>query len=205
MAENKVDVAALERAIVAHVSECGMAKWSLVRAQFPDISDSSFWRAVKRFQKDATGALGRQSKKETQRVIREVQRAKDYLPTAMAPGTVINHGVENVGAAIDYLQQLNEALKAADLLSDAALTIDADGNMKVKSTKTLMNSARIRLDSVKAAATVMTVLVDVKRMEQFFQAVIEEVGKVSPEAQEEILNRLGDLNRTYGMTTASFL
>lgn len=205
MAESKVDFAALERAIVAHVTTHGMAKWALVRADFPDVSDSSFWRAVTKFKKGATGALGRSSKKATQRVIKEVHRANDLLPVNVAPGTVIQHGVQNVSEAIDYLQQLNEALKAADLLRDAALTVDADGNTKVKSTKTLMNSARIRLDSVKTASTVMVFLADVKRLEEFFKAVIEAVGQVSPETQEEILNRMGDLNRTYGMTTASFL
>jgi len=205
LAESKVDFDALERAIVAHVSVHGMAKWAMVREAFPDVSESSFWRAITKFKKSATGALGRQSKRQTQRVIKEVHRAKDLLPVGLAPGTVIEHGVNNVSEAIDYLQHLNEALKAADMLRDAALSEDADGKVKVKSTKTLMNSARIRLDAVKTASAVMVFLADVKRLEEFFRAVIDVVGEESPDAQEKILMRMSELNKTYGMTTASFM
>lgn len=205
MAESKVDFQALERAIVAHVTEHGMAKWALVRAKFPDVSESSFWRAVEKFKKSPSGAMGREAKKATQRVIREVHRAKDLMPMPVAPGTVIQHGVENVSQAIDYLVHLNEALRAADLLRDAALTMDEDGKAKVKSTKTLMQSARIRLDAIKAAASVMEFLADVNRLESFFKAVTEAVGKVSPDAQQEILDRMAELNSAYGMTTAAFL
>lgn len=182
-----------------------MAKWALVRATFPDVSESSFWRAIKNFKQGASGATGKTAKKATQRVIREVHRAKDLMPLPLAPGTVIQNGVENVSQAIDYLVHLNEALRAADLLRDSALTTDEEGKVKVKSTKTLMQSARIRLDAIKAAAAVMEFLADVNRLEAFFKAVTEAVGKVSPEAQQEILDRMAELNSAYGMTAAAFL
>jgi hypothetical protein len=182
-----------------------MAKWALVRAEFPGVSESSFWRAIKNFKNGAAGATGRVSKKATQRVIREVHRAKDLMPMPLAPGTVIQNGVENVSQTIDYLVHLNEALRAADLLRDAALVTGEDGKAKIKSTKTLMQSARIRLDAIKASASVMEFLADVNRLEAFFKAVTEAVGQVSPEAQQEILDRMAELNRAYGMTTAAFL
>lgn len=205
MRESKVDDPALNRALLAHVSEHGMAKWALVRAQFPEVSESTFWRSVSKYKKGATGTMGRQAQKETQKVIREIHRARDYLPAPVAPGTVIEHGVNNVRAAIDYLEQLGESLKVADQLRDASLTKDAEGHTKVRSAKILRDSARIRLDTVKAAASAMAFLADVKRMEQFFQAVIDEVGQIAPETQVAILDRLQALNQSYGMTTAAFL
>lgn len=205
MAESKVDYSAIEKALVEHAAEHGMGQWALVREQFPGISDSSFWRAVTKFKKGAAGAMGRQSQKATRKVIREVQRAKDILPVSLAPGTVIEHGVDQVHSSLDYLLHLNEALNAATLLRDSAVVVDADGKTRIKSAKVLRDSARIRLDALRTAASVMAFLADVKRMEQFFSAVVDEVGKESPEVQAAILERLQVLNQNYGMTTAAFL
>jgi hypothetical protein len=196
LAESKTDKQALEKAIAEHLVRHGASDWGDVRVRFPDVSDSTFWRVVRKL-KSNHQALAPEAKK----VLKEVQRAKDHLPVSVAPATVLDRGVEAVSANLDYLAQINEALVAADKLRDYAM--NAEGKVKIPAF--LRDSARLRLDAVKSAAAVSTFLTDVRRMEAFFAAVVDEVGKVSPEAQHAIVERLHVLNREHGMTPAAFL
>lgn len=197
MAAKVVDKEALEKAIAEHIVKNGIGNWGVIRAQFPDVKDATFWRSVKKF-KDSASQLAPEAKK----VLKEVQRAKDHLPMSMAPGTVIEHGTKKVSANIDYLVQLEEAVRVADVLRDYSMS--ADGS-KVRIPAFLRDSAKLRLDVVKSAVSAMSFLADVRRMETFFTAVMEEVGNVSPEAQRKIMDRLQALNREYGMTAAAFV
>lgn len=186
---------ALERAVAEHLTRNGSKNWQPLRDQFPDVSDSTFWRVVRSFRRDM-GNLTPQAKQ----VLRKVQEVKDHLPIVVPPGTAVGDP-ERVRANLDYARQLEEAATAAKLLHEWSMK--PDGTVRVPAF--LRDAARLRLEIVRTAVDVYAFLADVRRVDAFVAAVIEEVGKESPDTQKAIVERLAELNRQWGMTPAAMV
>lgn len=183
--------------VAEHLLSNGSADWSAVRAAFPEVSDSTFWRVV-RSQKKEHGLGAGDAKAKAVKVAKAVKKAREELPAEMVVPAYVrsrNTTPEKAAATVDYLAQINEALSVADLLRDYSKN-DKGG---VKIPAFLRDSARLRLDSIKAGVAAAAFLADVRRMEEFYQAVVEEIGKESPEMQLRVLKRLHEIGQKHGI------
>ena len=193
MAESKdYDKQELETAITEHLIANGSTDWSGVQERFPSVPRATFFRAIKKC-KESMGLTGKAVK-----VAKAVKKAKAELPADMpVPAFVKARDISpgKAAATVDYLAQINEALSVADLLRDYSKN-DKGG---VKIPAFLRDSARLRLDSIKAGVAAAAFLADVRRMEEFYQAVVEEIGKESPEMQLRVLKRLHEIGQKHGI------
>lgn len=192
---NKPLMAALER----HVAEYGATNWESVRRQFDEVSDSTFWRYVRRLKnhhpKGKAVAVAERLEQELSKPAaprRPAQSRPSKRPARALP-TAKTAQIKPVGQ-LDAMEEMREAIATADAIRDYSKTVDG----RIKNPRYLMSSAKLRLDTIRTAVSVMELLVDSERIEKFFSAVVEEVGRESPEAQGRILERLQIINQEFG-------
>lgn len=106
-------------------------------------------------------------------------------PEALTAG-----GVHGVRRALDFWNELDSLLADADLLRSYALATGADGRIKVRVPRALVDSANMRRDLLKLALAQAETAWSVERAQTFFDAVIAEVGAESEECQRRIVARL---------------
>lgn len=106
-------------------------------------------------------------------------------PEALTAG-----GVHGVRRALDFWNELDSLLADADLLRSYALAAGADGRIKVRVPRALVDSANMRRDLLKLALAQAETAWSVERAQTFFDAVIAEVGAESVECQHRIVARL---------------
>ena len=106
-------------------------------------------------------------------------------PKALTAGAVTG-----VRRALDFWNELDSLLADADLLRSYALAAGADGRIKVRVPRALVDSANMRRDLLKLALAQAETAWSVERAQTFFDAVIAEVGAESVECQHRIVARL---------------
>lgn len=71
---------------------------------------------------------------------------------------------------------------------------------KIKNPAAFDKSIVRRADLLETAIKAVQEVWDLRTMQAFYETIIEEIGKESPEAQQRIMRRLADLNARAGMT-----
>ena len=197
MAISQTRKAACQAAIKDHLKHAGSREWSTVRDAFGDVSTASFWRWV------------RAAKAET--LLHRVQA----LPLGAAQDAVIDetfaqdhrnlvNGLREpprlrdlCAAAIDPQAVLEACLKNANEVVDHARASDG----KIRSPKLMLAASKLMADVLRTAAAVSSVLLDERRVRDFYRAFMEEIKAESPELAARILARLEALNASYGLVS----
>lgn len=96
--------------------------------------------------------------------------------------------------ALDFWRMLDELESDARLLRDFALGRGADGELKVRVPFALRDAHRMRCELIRIALQHAEAAWSAERARSFFDAVLEEVGAVSPDCQRRIMERLQVLN-----------
>ena len=152
----------------------------LAREQFPHVPAGTWgrWRQM------AVGNAAGADAQALNSLAAEVRRSIPP-PEALTAG-----GVHGVRRALDFWNELDSLLADADLLRSYALAAGADGRIKVRVPRALVDSANMRRDLLKLALAQAETAWSVERAQTFFDAVIAEVGAESEECQRRIVARL---------------
>ncbi len=190
------------KAIVEHLARVGPHEWAALRSQFPQFSESTWWRLVRRIQKGAPDpdVLERKRKrikakaKETTQE-EKVQRAAKMLPALPSPQYLARAGA-------DAEISLNLLAEFQSLKGDAALlrqhSMSADGE-KIRIPKYFIASMDKRLNIVDSALETVKQIYDLRYMDNFYKLVLEEIGKLAPETLEAVLSRMEELAVRHGV------
>jgi len=167
----------------------------LARMQYQHIPAATWCRWVTEAIGDARFAAGRPA---AENLAAEV--AKNVpTPAVIVPGIIIEHPAI-ARRAINFWKLLDGLDADAQLLREFATTMDEHGKRKVKLPKVLVESARLRSDLVKLSLQYSSEVYGYERMQQFYDAIVEEIGVESPQMQRRIMARLQRLNGALGMT-----
>ena len=152
----------------------------LAREQFPDVPPGTWgrWRQM---------AVGNAAGADAQALNSLAAEVRRSIPP---PEALTADPVPATRRALDFWNELDSLLADADLLRSYALAAGADGRIKVRVPRALVDSANMRRDLLKLALAQAETAWSVERAQTFFDAVIAEVGAESVECQHRIVARL---------------
>jgi len=172
-AEKSVALQHISRHLVAH----GSKKWKGVRANFPTISESSFWRFVR----EAKAQMGEQNLADT---MEKSLSACELVDRSEAIGSSAALG------GPDYLAALRSLYRDTMMLRTHALNAD----QSVRNPAVLDRSIRTRLKLLAQAVRLERQIQDLV-CQNFFNAVVDEVAAEAPGAAHRIIERLRRLSK----------
>jgi len=203
-----------EAAIRVHLSTRGNGDWEAVLTQFPDVSAPSMWRWIREVK--AGAPEGAQLKTAVSRIRRSLKDDKvyrteeasqqavrhiaDQLPAAPRPEYIArtgSAGLEN----IDFVREIRHLYSDALMLRAYCTKVDAEtGQESIKQPMLFEKQIARRASLIETSIKTVQELWDLRTMQGFYQAIIEEIGKEAPDVQHRIMDRLRALNNERGMT-----
>lgn len=192
--------------IQQHLAKNGSKDWGALVAKYCDTGDvnkTTFWRWIAEAKEVGVtpGILTTAKAKIRQQLKRDVSK---HLPVAPSPNYVAQEG-ERAMANIDYAIEIKRLYGDANLLREYGMAAikDDDGNIvgeKIKNPHVFERSIKARADLLDQGLRAISEIWELRRIQNFYQIVIETIGEESPECQKRILTRLAALNAQHGMT-----
>jgi len=207
----------------AHIAKHGQKNWKELFEQFPDVHDQSKWRWLRAVRKDdpppseinnARDRLVASVKKfpttgRAQNIAKEkldpsAAEVVDHLPAAPSPTYIAKHGDEGL-RTIDFVAEIQSLYRDASMLRAYAMKMKTNPDTGEREEhinnpnafdKSIVRRANLLETAIRAVQEVW----DLRTMQNFYETIIEEIGKESPEAQRRIMERLATLNAKTGMT-----
>jgi hypothetical protein len=119
-----------------------------------------------------------------------------HIPAAPSPAYIARHGVGELDR-LDFFTELNLLFRDARFLRDSAVRKDGDGE-RITNPRTFDRSISRRLEILATTIETQKQLWDLKTMEEFYNALVEEVAAESPECARRIQARLAARNVQLG-------
>jgi len=212
--------AAAIAAIKLHLQTHGSEDWHIVLTQFPEVPSASMWRWIREAKADKPSKAELSTAKARTRarmrkiaVDREdeafdagVEHIAKHVPAAPNPAYVSRAGAKAL-QGIDYLAEVSALYADAMMLREFAMKtgVGADGQVieVIKNPNIFERQIAGRLRIIEGAVSTMRELWDLQRMQSFYETIIDEVAKESPDCQRRIMDRLREVNEQQGMTIYS--
>lgn len=185
------------------IADKGSIDWPPIYEKYPHISRSTMFRwaqLVRSGEPSLTDLNAAVKKIETAVVTRTVL---DALPTIPTPRTVAQDP-EGTMHAVDYAHQMTRLWQDAEKLRSFAIKPvstdeDPDG-YKIKNPVQFEKSMKLRISLIETSIDTLQDLWGMRDMQVFYEAMLDEIGKESPECQARIGERMLALSRRRGMS-----
>ena len=205
--------------VANHLATVGSSNWSAVLARHPELAEASKWRLIRMAKEadvprpeliNAKAKLVQKVKKlpkDARRVEAEAngtEKIARHLPAAPSPSYIAKHGEAGL-QNLDFVAEIHALYADAQKLRAYAMKnrVDAESgevteviNNPAAFDKSIVRRASLLETAIKAVQEVW----DLRTMQNFYETVIVEIGKESPECQRRIMERLAELNSKTGMT-----
>lgn len=200
------------QAIAQHLSIHGTSNYAELFDRFPKVSRATFFRWIKEAKdkfEDVASEHGTKALQLAQKRIRSnvelspdnsQRQIKAHLPVAPSPAIIASLPPAAVQQTFNFLAFFYEILYDVSLLRATAVTVGEDGKEKAKNPMLLEKVVGRKLDILDTWIKSQEFMFGLEQMEKLFMVVIEEVGRVSPEAQAAILVRLRAADSLNGLT-----
>lgn len=222
MAADHPSKAKFFEAVHAHMAKHGAKEWKLVLDQFPEVHDQTKWRWLRQARNETPAPSEMQNARDrlaasvrkfpdTQRGSRlkgkldpEAVEVVDHLPAAPSPAYIAKHGDEGL-RTIDFVAEIQSLYRDASMLRAYSVKERADpetGELRevINNPAAFDKSIVRRADLLETAIRAVQEVWDLRTMQNFYETIIDEIGKESPECQRRIMERLALLNQRTGMT-----
>lgn len=175
--------------LLAEGNEKGLVK---LRDQYHGVPKASWYRWVHSC-KELIGHVDQKTQRLTESAAIAMEIG-EHLPAAPSPSYVDKKGA---AGNMDFMQRLESLYEDAETLRK--FSVD-DKTGRVKLPKYLTQSVSLRQKLLETALKAMQEVWDLRRMQAFYDSVLEEIAKESPEVAMRIMERLKKLNSEIGMT-----
>lgn len=218
MAENP-HKAAFFAAVTQHLATVGANNWNVVLDQFPDVPTPTAWRWIRMAKEadvpkpqliNAKAKLVQKVKKaggtDRQREARAngTEPIAKHLPAAPSPAYIARTGETGL-QNLDFVAEIHALYADASMLRAYAMKTRTDAvtgevseaiNNPAAFDKSIVRRASLLETAIKAVQEVW----DLRTMQNFYETIVDEIGRESPECQRRIMERLAALNAKQGMT-----
>lgn len=174
--------------LLAEGNEKGLVK---LRDQYHGVPKASWYRWVHSC-KELMGHVDQKTQRLTESAAIAMEIG-EHLPAAPSPSYVDKKGA---AGNMDFMQRLESLYEDAETLRK--FSMDQSGRIKLP--KYLTQSVSLRQKLLETALKAMQEVWDLRRMQAFYDSVLEEIAKESPEVAMRIMERLKKLNSEIGMT-----
>lgn len=192
--------AAAYQDVLDHLRVHGARNWKAVREAHQSVPARSWWRIVKR----AKAALPALKNREVAAAFATaVELSKIASAVSVPPPAALRRADKDTAEAVDLMSELRSLLIDADSLRDYALSPANDKGVRtIKNPMYYVKSIGLKRDLVETILRCFEQMFDVRAMQQFYDVVVEEVGRASPDVQAAIMDRLHTLNTERGFSFA---
>lgn len=185
--------AAMLADIAAHLKEYGSERWNLVMGKYPEVGKRQFFKYV------AKVKAGRTPQDILLSSVKKAKiAARRNLPAAPSPDVISKGGI-TARNHIDFMVEFGTLMEDAHLVRDFASTV-VEGKRSIKNPMFFVKSVQLRVSLMETQLKAMDAIWNLTQQLEFYNAVVEEVAKESPEAARRIMERLERLNAEKGMT-----
>ena len=169
----------LRKAITIHLKNVGPKKWDLLRADFPEISNATFWRRVKEVRQELEEPLVAETP------------AVDQLGTAGSTDHVQEHITQ-----FGFFAHLQQGLRLRRLFADAEIlrqqSLDKQG--KILNHTMYTKSITLREKLLNSELQMMEKWATINHQTEFYSKFVEVVSAASPEVAKKVMIALAGLN-----------
>lgn len=219
MAADHPQKAKFKTAVAQHLATVGANNWNAVLTQFPDVPEATKWRWIREAKSadvprpeliNARAKLVQKVKKLPKDARR--QEAEDngttviarQIPAAPSPSYIARTGEAGL-QTLDFVAEIHTLYRDANMLRAFSVGVVTDEagvitGEKIKNPAAFDKSIVRRADLLETAIKAVQEVWDLRTMQNFYETIIEEIGRESPEAQRRIMERLAVLNSKTGMT-----
>lgn len=197
-------------AIRSHLALNGARNWDSVLSKFPEVSAATFHRLVKDVREDIMMNAAQDSPEALRVAQQRIKAVEEHLPQVQeetarqipcAPSPAIIASKRDRGAAyLKVLTVMENVLDDGEVLREWSITRLPEGGFKVKNPQFFVKAANMRMDVARAYLEALAQAYDLKQINEFYNLILDEVGKASPEVQHAILLRLKQANSIHAMT-----
>ena len=135
------------------------------------------------------------------------RKMKAHMPSPPSPAIVAGNPVAAQGAFnfLAYFQQMTEdaeALRRHALVrkADGTIATHPDGTIQIRNPMLLGNTIAQRKGLLDTYMSAYATVFDAKRIEELYNIIVDEVGKASPDVQQQVLLRMRKLDDERGLT-----
>jgi hypothetical protein len=165
----------------------------LVRERYPDVPRANWYRWL-----NAVAASPMEVAVDA-----AVKAVAKHLPAAPPPSYINERPVE-ARQGINFMERLEHLYDDAEMLRawSTSKVTDAAGreSERIKVPQYFSQSIKLRSDLLETAVRTVQQFYDLRRMQQFYDSVLEEIAAESPEVAQRIAERLSKLDSELGMT-----
>lgn len=210
--------AKFKSAVAQHLATVGANNWNAVLAQFPDVPEATKWRWIREAKAadvprpeliNARAKLVQKVKKlpkDARRVEAEENGTTTIarqIPAAPSPAFIARTGEAGL-QTLDFVAEIHTLYRDANMLRAFAIATvtseDGTTSERIKNPAAFDKSIVRRADLLETAIKAVQEVWDLRTMQNFYETIIEEIGRESPECQRRIMERLAILNSKSGMT-----
>lgn len=200
----------IKLAISNHLHLHGPTGWPDLMAKYPDVSRATFFRYIKEVREDIEAqavSQGDASLRIAQKRIRahvaspkQVEREmKTNMPAVPSPAVVVGMG-SAADDVFDFMGNLNRLMADAEMMRSSSVTVGSDGAEKLRNPAMMDKSISRRLGILETWLRSQGLVWNYDKLQELYFAIIDEVGKASPEVQQAVVSRIRTLNNQRGMT-----
>lgn len=195
--------------ISKHLALYGPNNWPDLMAKYPDVSRATFYRYIKmvrdgieeRAVKDGGAALKFAQKRIKSNVSpeRTIKKIKARLPASPSPAVIA--GIGSVAEPVfNFFAYFNSLVADQELVRDAAMAKNTDGTEKLRNPVMMDRNNARKLQIIETWLHSQELVWSYEKLQELYRLVIDEVGKASPDVQQNILVRLRALDNKRGIT-----
>lgn len=196
-----------------HLMLEGPRNWDKLQAKHPEVSRPTLFRYIREVRErieDAAGDMGPEQLRLAQKRIRShvkspekiQEKIKAHLPVTPSPA-VVAADTRNALAAFDFFKFFGQIVHDAELTRNATVTVDEDGNEKLKNPVMMDRSIARRISIIETYLHAIDAVYNAERLRELYELIIDEVGKADVDLQQAVLARLRALNNRRGLTMAA--
>lgn len=205
--------------VAQHLATVGSNNWKVVLDKYPEIPEPTKWRWIRAAKSadvprpeliNAKAKLVQKVKKlpkDARRVEAEengTEQIAKHIPAAPSPAYIARTGEAGM-QNLDFVAEIRSLYADAQKLRAYAMKMRPNaetGEMEehINNPAAFDKSIVRRASLLETAISAVQEVWNLRTMQNFYETIIDEIGKESPECQRRIMVRLAELNARTGMT-----
>ncbi len=206
--EKKSEIIAAMR---EHLLLVGPRDYEALQAKLPELTRPTFYRYLKIAREELEAAAAADSPaalrmaqarihSQVAPAAKTTERIKAHMPVMPSPAVIAGDPAA-ASQAFKFFAFFQSIVEDADLLRGSAVVVDeATGKQKVRNPALLDKVITRRLGIAQTYLNAFEAVYNAERIQQLYQAIVDEVGKASPEVQMAVLAVMRELDNKRGLT-----
>lgn len=192
-----------------HLREHGPNNWAAVQNRHRDVAHTTFWRYVKRVQKEGVEdarkhqrGYGENVHKANEQIKNAIaERAATHIPATPSPALVAL-SPERGMQAFDFITHFNILMDDIETLRATAIGSGENGQA-VEYPPLFDRAIMRRMEMIKLYLQSMDIVWNLEKMQDLYRIIIKAIGEADQDTQQVILHKLQEANDKLGLTTAT--